>query len=130
MWSNVNNWNKCKGEIEIGLDSNIERLVSTNPKITTEEFPEWKKKIIQEVENKIISSKHRIKVRKTSSVLKQDSVIEYLHELHEKYVLVPIDKAANNIAIICKKYPVTGILNEYFKRIWNFRRWKWNVWKN
>ena len=57
-------------------------------------------------------------------MLKQDAVIEYLNELHEKYVLVPIDKAANNIAIICKKYPVTGILNEYFKRIWNFRRWK------
>ena len=45
-------------------------------------------------------------------MLKQDSVIEYLHELHEKYVLVPIDKAANNIAIICKKYYVTVILKE------------------
>ena len=112
MWSNVNNWNKCKGEIEIGLDSNIERLVSTNPKITTEEFAEWKKKIIQEVENKIISSKHRIKVRKTNPLLKQDSVIEYLHELHEEYALVPIDKAVNNIAIIYKMCHVTVILKE------------------
>ena len=45
-------------------------------------------------------------------MLKQDIVIEYLHELHEKYVLVPIDKAANNTAIICKKYYVTVILKE------------------
>ena len=30
------NWNKCKREIEIGVDSSIERIVSTNPKITME----------------------------------------------------------------------------------------------
>ena len=45
-------------------------------------------------------------------MLKQDAVIEYLHELHKKYALVQIDKAANNIAIICKKYYVTVILKE------------------
>ena len=39
-------------------------------------------------------------------------LLEYLNELHEKYVLVPIDKAANNIAIICKKYYVTVILKD------------------
>ena len=45
-------------------------------------------------------------------MLKQDAVIEYLHELHEKYVLVPIDKATNNITIICKKHYVTVILKD------------------
>ena len=45
-------------------------------------------------------------------MLKQNAVIEYLNELHEKYVFVPIDKADNNIAIICKKYYVTVILKE------------------
>ena len=39
-------------------------------------------------------------------MLKQNAVIEYLNELHEKYVLVPIDNAVNNIAIIFKKYYV------------------------
>ena len=33
-------------------------------------------------------------------------------ELHEKYVFVPIDKAASNITIICKKYYVTVTLKE------------------
>ena len=51
-------------------------------------------------------------VHKTNPVSKQDAVIEYLYELHEKYVLVLIDKAANNIAIICEKYYVTVILKE------------------
>ena len=45
-------------------------------------------------------------------MLKQDALIEYLNELHEKYVLVSVDKAVNNIAIICKKYYVTVILKE------------------
>ena len=71
------NWNKCKREIKICLDSSIEHIVSTNPKSATEEFSEWKRKIFQEVENKIISLKHRIKVHKTNPVLKQDAVIEY-----------------------------------------------------
>ena len=83
------NWKKCKRKIEIGLDSGIERIASTNLKITTEEFVEWKRKILQDVENKIINLKQRRKVYKTNSVLKQEAVIEYLHELHEKYVLFP-----------------------------------------
>ena len=58
------------------------------------------------------SLKHRIKVHMANPVLKQDRVIEYLNELHEKYLFVSIDKAANNIAIICKKYYVTVILKE------------------
>ena len=35
-----------------------------------------------------------------------------MHEMHEKYAFIPTDKAANNIAIICKKYCVTVILKE------------------
>ena len=38
------NWNECKREIEIGLISSIEQIISTNPKVTTEEFVEWKKR--------------------------------------------------------------------------------------
>ena len=112
------NWNKCNREIEIGLDSSIEQIISANPRVTTEEFIEWKRKILQEIDNKIISLKHH----KTNPELKQDAVIKYLNELHKKYVFVPIDRSSNNIAIICKKY-----CHDYFERNWNFRRWKWNI---
>ena len=104
------NWSKCKREIEIDLDSSKERIVSTNPKITMEEFVNWKRKIPQEVDNKIISLKHQIKVHKTNPVLKQDAVIEHLNELHEKHVLVPIEKAAKNIVIHSFFYMHTGKL--------------------
>ena len=71
----------------------IERIVSTNYKLTMEDFVEWKRKILQKIDNKIISLKQQIKVHKANPVLKQDAIIEYLNELHKKYVLVLNDKA-------------------------------------
>ena len=62
-------------------------------KITTKKLAEWKRKILQEVENKIISLKHRIKNHETNPVSKQDAVIEYLHKLYKKYALASIDRA-------------------------------------
>jgi len=72
----------------------------------------WQNKILEKVDAKIISLVRKIKPQKTNPILKQTEVLEYLAELHKKYVLVPIDKAANNVAIICKKYYVDVILNE------------------
>ena len=37
-------------------------------------------------------------------VLDQPDVKDTLHKLHANYVLVPVDKAANNVIIVCKKY--------------------------
>ena len=36
-------------------------------------------------------------------VLDQPDVKDTLHKLHANYVLVPTDKAANNVTIVCKK---------------------------
>ena len=36
----------------------------------------------------------------------------YLEELRRHFVIVPIDKAANNFSFICKKYYVSRILQE------------------
>ena len=38
------NLSKCKREIDIGLDLSIEQIISTNPKVTIEEFVKWKKR--------------------------------------------------------------------------------------
>jgi hypothetical protein len=31
----------------------------------------------------------------------------YLNTLHDRFVIVPVDKAANNYAVICKKYYIS-----------------------
>ena len=36
----------------------------------------------------------------------------FLHKLQTNYVLVPADKAANNVIIVCKKYYIDTLVKE------------------
>ena len=45
-------------------------------------------------------------------VLDQPDVKDTLHKLHANYVLVPLDKAANNVIIVCKKYHIDTLVKE------------------
>ena len=45
-------------------------------------------------------------------VLEDKSVRSFLKDMHNKFVFVPIDKASNNIAIVCKRLYATVIYNE------------------
>ena len=45
-------------------------------------------------------------------VLDRPEVQEDLQTLHSKFVLVPIDKASNNVAFVCKRYYAEVILQE------------------
>ena len=44
--------------------------------------------------------------------LDQPDVKNILHKLHANYVLVPADKAANNVIIVCKKYYIDTLVKE------------------
>ena len=80
--------------------------------IPSEQMVPWKNEILKRVDDKIRSIKLRIHPKKTKQVLKRRDVVDYLEQLHKKFVFVPIDKAGNNIAIICKRYYVEVILKE------------------
>ena len=103
---------KSKTEIELGLNSCIDKITEKYGNVIQQDFTEWKRKVIIEVENKMKYLKQKIKAYRTNPILKQEGVLKYLECLHQKYVLVPIDKASNNIAIICKKFYVQVILRE------------------
>ena len=106
------NFNKCKTEISVGLDKYIMTMQERFKKVKTEDFKKWKELILLKISKKISSLTNKIKTRKTNPILKQIEVIQYLETLQNKYVIVPIDKAANNVAVICKKYYVEVILKE------------------
>ena len=106
------NWAKCKTSIVTGLDACCDKITASNPNIKPDDFLQWKAKVLALTDEKITNLKSYIKCHRTNRVLEQSDVGEYLKELHTKYVLVPIDKAANNIAIICKKFYVSVILKE------------------
>ena len=59
---------------------------------------------MEKVNKSIEELKGNFKFSKVKQVSKDTKVISYLKILQEQYVMCPIDKAANNIAFICKKY--------------------------
>ena len=102
------NYTACLNSVKLGLDNRKDFRYSKD----RSEFNEWKKNIISTVENKISLLKRSTRVKKIKSVLKDPDVVTFLKDLHLKFVLVQIDKASNNIAIICKKFYVTKLLTD------------------
>ena len=61
--------------------------------------------------------KRRCKFIKDSDLISNDifediKVVNYLKELHSRFIIVPVDKASNNFAIICKKFYFEVLMNE------------------
>ena len=48
----------------------------------------------------------------TPKLHKSPDVKDTLYKLHANYVLVPADKAANNVIIVCKKYYIDTLVKE------------------
>ena len=75
-------------------------------------FTVWKTEIVKFVDHKIEELEISVKPINVKHVLKDPSVISNLAELHHKFVMVPIDKAANNVAFICKRFYAATLLKE------------------
>jgi hypothetical protein len=70
---------------------------------------EWHSKINERIINVL---KRKKPVHRKLQVLKNRAHLEYLEQFHQRYVLVPADKASNNIIVACKKSYVDVIVNE------------------
>ena len=105
------NYRKCKQSIESSISSSITHL-ATKYSEDVEAFSAWKSKILELVENRIKVLNQRKVPSTTKPVLQDEEVIASLAELHRKFVVVPIDKAANNVALICKRFYIQKLLNE------------------
>ena len=64
---------------------------------------EWKDQLKELVAGHISNLKGHLKYPKCK-VFDQPDVKDTLHKLHANYVLVPADKTASNVIIVCKKY--------------------------
>ena len=67
---------------------------------------------MEKVNKKIKELKSKLKFSKVNQVLRDPEVISHQNILQEQYVMCPIDKAANNITLICNKYYVQVVLQE------------------
>ena len=82
--------------------------MSERYKKSKEEFAEWKTLILEQVQKQLQNCSfypHNV-------TLSDDMVKNELKLLHDKFVLIPTDKAANNITIVCKKYYISSIQKE------------------
>ena len=79
------------------------RYRTIDKNLTEEDMTPWKTEVLRKVDDKIKILRRKLKFQKSDPVLKRPEVIDYLKQLHETFVFVPIDKAGNNIAVICKK---------------------------
>ena len=105
------NWKRCKDSINNGIEAYIDSLLE-KVNINKEDIKNWKEAVLQEVEDRITFLKRKVRFQKVNPILKRAEVVDYLQNLHSKFVLVPIDKAANNVCIICKKFYIEVILKE------------------
>ena len=62
--------------------------------------------------NKLKQLITKIQFGKVKQVLRDPELISYLDIIQEQYVMSPIDRAANNLALLCKKYYVQVLRKE------------------
>lgn len=101
---------KAKDDILMGIDDCIKSW-SRREGMPVETFRDWKVLISTKINDRISSLATK---RNTShSYLSKDLAAKScLSELQSKYVMVPIDKAANNVAFICKRFYAQVLLQE------------------
>ena len=93
--------------VKEGLTEYIKKT-SAKSKLPEVMYNEWKLAILDYVRSKVAKfSKYNF-----NNILSQQHVKDELAALHDKYVLVPTDKAANNVTFMCKKLYLTLITNE------------------
>ena len=104
------NLKKCLEAVNFSIDDCIERL-SKKTKLPPNSFHNWKNHIINKVKLKIDSLGYQ-QHNRSKQVLSQTEVLEELNNLQDQYVIVPIDKASNNFAFICKQFYISKIIDE------------------
>ena len=72
---------------------------------------EWKDQIKELVVERIESLKEKFRSSK-QEILNDPYVKDTLRRLHDDFVLVPADKAANNLIVVCKKYHIETLIKE------------------
>ena len=90
-----------------GLDTYIKNI-SPKVSLSVTSFNAWKAEVLKRVRHAL----DKCKTYKFNNVLSKPSVKSELMRLKEHFVFIPVDKAAKNISIICKKYYIDIMSNE------------------
>ena len=110
------------GDLRVIENAKLRELVAKGPKYREPSRVNWKATEIMFLESidlyaKNWSKREQVELKYLSdlNLLNAKSLInlkDTLHKLHANYVLVPADKAANNVIIVCKKYYIDTLVKE------------------
>ena len=76
-----------------------------------ESLSEWIKSIRSLILGRINRLRGAMK-NNTSNIFKDPEVMETMSFLHDKFVIVPADKAPNNIVFVCKRHYIDCLMKE------------------
>ena len=100
---------EAREEIQTCINQFNEQI-SNDKGIHKNHFSEWESHVMSSVNKKNCTLKSKITCRSVKSIFSEYEVKNTLFSLKEYFVIVPIDKAANNVAFISKRfYPLTII---------------------
>ena len=95
----------------ISIDNLIENL-KKKYKLESDSLNSWKDKVMELLNQKIINLKHSVHVSQVTPVLGDPIIDTDLKKLQDDFVIVPVDKAANNFSFICKKFYLLTLVKE------------------
>lgn len=72
----------------------------------------WISTVSEKIKNKILSLKGSSAYKEVNEVLKSPECTKALEDLHNQFVIVPIDKASSNIALVCKRFYAEVLMKE------------------
>ena len=90
------------------IDEHIEKSCKSG-KLDPKAFEDWKKELCRRLDESVDQTMF---TKYPATVTDKDSVKDYIEELQKEYVLVPTDKAASNISVVCKKYYLEVLRDE------------------
>ena len=73
---------------------------------------DWLRTFRDKVRSRILRLRSTCGVINTTSAFVDPPIRECLDAIHDKYVVVPADKASNNIIFVCKRYYIQCLMDE------------------
>ena len=105
------NFSNCKTEIKKSLTKFSSDWCGKKG-VPVKCFTQWISLVMEKFNKRIKKLKNKFIFSKVKQVLKDPKVISHLNISQKQYVMYPIDKFANNIVFICKKYYAQVLLKE------------------
>ena len=102
---------KAKSCILNGLETCVKNWCSKNG-INKSFFAEWIITIKGKINDRIIAINNNFQQYKCFDTLSSPDVKQALDDIHQNYIVVPIDKATNNVALVCKRFYASVIVEE------------------